>query len=129
MGCEAGRYKTSTPSDIFIVTPSLDGLPTKAKDAPSPPGSKTGPAGEPSISIFQGMYLLLVIWIAVNIAQSYLMFNFSINCMLPLVILAFPGLLLVYFSFSCCDFSFSCCSSESLCNPRFNSVQLGFFFG
>ena len=36
MRCEAGRCKTSTPSDIFIVTPSLDGLPTKAKDAPSP---------------------------------------------------------------------------------------------
>ena len=36
MGCEAGRCKTSTPSEIFIVTPSLDGLPTKATEAPSP---------------------------------------------------------------------------------------------
>ena len=36
MGCEAGRCKTSTPEGIFIVIPSLEGLPTKAKEAPSP---------------------------------------------------------------------------------------------
>ena len=36
MGCKAGRCKTSTPSGIFIMTPSLEGLPTKAKEAPSP---------------------------------------------------------------------------------------------
>ena len=36
MGCEAGRCKTSTPYGIFIVIPSLEGLPTKAKEAPSP---------------------------------------------------------------------------------------------
>ena len=36
MGCEAGQCKTSTPQGIFIVTPSLEGWPTKAKEAPSP---------------------------------------------------------------------------------------------
>ena len=36
MGCEAGRCKASTPQGIFIVTPSLEGWPTKAKEAPSP---------------------------------------------------------------------------------------------
>ena len=36
MGCEVGQCKTSTPQDIFIVTPSLEGWPTKAKHAPSP---------------------------------------------------------------------------------------------
>ena len=36
MRCEAGRCKTSTPYGIFIVTPSLEGSPTKAKEAPSP---------------------------------------------------------------------------------------------
>ena len=36
MGCEAGRCKTSTPEGIFIMTPSLDGWPTKGKEAPSP---------------------------------------------------------------------------------------------
>ena len=37
MGCEAGRCnKTSIPQGIFIVTPSLEGWPTKAKEAPSP---------------------------------------------------------------------------------------------
>ena len=36
MGCEAGRCKTSTPKGIFIVTPSLEGWPTKAKEAPFP---------------------------------------------------------------------------------------------
>ena len=36
-GCEAGRCnKTSTPYGIFIVIPSLEGWPTKAKEALSP---------------------------------------------------------------------------------------------
>ena len=34
MGSEAGQRKT--PTYIFIVTPSLEGWPTKAKEAPSP---------------------------------------------------------------------------------------------
>ena len=33
---KAGRFKTSTPKGIFILTPSLEGWPTKAKEAPSP---------------------------------------------------------------------------------------------
>ena len=36
MGDEAGQCKTSTPYGIFIVTPSLEGSPTKAKEARSP---------------------------------------------------------------------------------------------
>ena len=36
MGCKAGWCKTTTPKGIFIVTPSLEWLPTKAKEAPSP---------------------------------------------------------------------------------------------
>ena len=36
MGYEAGRCKTSTPQNIFIMTPSLEGWPTNAKKAPSP---------------------------------------------------------------------------------------------
>ena len=36
MGCEAGPCKTSTPLGIFIVTPSIEGWPTKAKETPSP---------------------------------------------------------------------------------------------
>ena len=35
MACEAGRCKTSAAQGIFIVTPSLEGWPTKAKEAPS----------------------------------------------------------------------------------------------
>ena len=36
MGCEPGWCsKTSTLEGIFIVTPSLEGWPTKAKEAPS----------------------------------------------------------------------------------------------
>ena len=35
---------------IFIVTPSIEGWPTKAKEAPSPQRGKTDPAGhQPSI--------------------------------------------------------------------------------
>ena len=50
-------------------------------------------------------YLLLVchrVCLMVNIAQSYLIFYFSINCMFPLVFLGFPRLILVYFLVSCC---------------------------
>ena len=37
MGYEAGRCnKTSTPEGIFVVIPSLEGWPTKAKEATSP---------------------------------------------------------------------------------------------
>ena len=37
MGCKAGWYsKTSTSYGNFIVTPSLEGCPTKVKEAPSP---------------------------------------------------------------------------------------------
>ena len=43
MGCEAGQCKTSTPKGIFIVTPSLEGWPTKAKEAPSPREVKLTP--------------------------------------------------------------------------------------
>ena len=62
MGCEAGQCKTATPGGIFIVTPSLKGSPTKAKEAPSPHEVKlvlldTNPVfqclGE-NVSIFEG---------------------------------------------------------------------------
>ena len=37
MGCEAGSCnKTSMPEGISIMTPSLEGWPNKAKEAPSP---------------------------------------------------------------------------------------------
>ena len=36
MACKAGQFKTSTPYGIFIVTQSLEGWPTKDKEAPSP---------------------------------------------------------------------------------------------
>ena len=35
MGCEDGQCKTSSPEGIFIVTPSLEGWPTNAKEARS----------------------------------------------------------------------------------------------
>ena len=37
MGCKAGRCnKTSTTKYIFIVTPPLEGWPSKVKEPPSP---------------------------------------------------------------------------------------------
>ena len=36
MGCECSRCETSTPIVIFIVISSLEGWPTKAKEATSP---------------------------------------------------------------------------------------------
>ena len=43
MGCEGGRRKTSPPEGIFIVTPSLEGSPTKAKEVPSPHEVRVAP--------------------------------------------------------------------------------------
>ena len=54
----------------------------------------------------------------VNIAQSYLIFHFRINCMLSLVILSFPCLILV-FSWLVVAISYS----------WFYSVNLGLFLG
>ena len=36
MECEASQSKTSTLQDFFYLTLSLEGQPTKAKEAPSP---------------------------------------------------------------------------------------------
>ena len=50
MGCEAGRCsKTSTPESIFIVTPSLEGWPTKDKEAPSPHEVRLAPLDTNSV--------------------------------------------------------------------------------
>ena len=54
----------------------------------------------------------------INIAQSYLIWHVSINCMLPLVIPGFP-------QFSG-DFSVP---GENFCNLLFDSVQLGLLLG
>ena len=58
MGCEAGRCKASTPSGIFIVAPSLEGRPTKAKEAPSPHEVRLTPL-DPAGLLYP---LLLLIW-------------------------------------------------------------------
>ena len=44
----------------------------------------------------------LKVCLMVNIAQSFLILYFSINCLFPLVTLGFPWLILFYFSVSCC---------------------------
>ena len=94
-----------------------------------------------------GAYLILVslrVFLIVNIAQTFLILHFSINCMLPIVTLSFPRLLLLYFSISCCYQLFAVLpnlgftrlnlvnvsvSSESLCNLCFNMVKFGLFLG
>ena len=44
MGCKPGRWnKTSTLQGIFVVMPSLEGWPTKAKEAPSPHDVRLAP--------------------------------------------------------------------------------------
>ena len=53
MGCEAGRCKPSTPQGIFIVIPSLEAWPTKAKGAPSPRELRMSPLD--TNPIFQGL--------------------------------------------------------------------------
>ena len=62
----------------------------------------------------------------VNIAKSHLILHFSINSMLPLVILAFPQLILVgYININIIYlyFSISCYISYS----RFYLINLGLF--
>ena len=53
MGCEAGRCKTSTPRGIFIVTPSLEGWPAKAKETPPPHEVRLAPLD--TNSVFQSL--------------------------------------------------------------------------
>ena len=56
MGWEAGQCRTSTPEGIFIVTPSLEGWSSKAREEPSPHEVRHGPTGhQPSISMSLGI--------------------------------------------------------------------------
>ena len=60
MGCEAGRCKTSTPQGIFILTPSLEGLPTKAEEAPSPHDVRLAPLDTNQLNHFHIFFSLEV---------------------------------------------------------------------
>ena len=56
MGGEAGRRnKTSTPEGIFIMIPSLEGWPTKAKEGPSPHEVRLTPLGITQYFCVSGM--------------------------------------------------------------------------
>ena len=61
---------------------------------------------------------LILVCLTVNIAQSYLILHFGINCISSVVILGFPRLILIYFLVSCCYWLFS-----------FYSVNLSLFLG
>ena len=53
---------------IFIETPSLEGLPTKAKEDPSPHEMRLSPAGhQPSISWSQGIIIIIVVIVIIII--------------------------------------------------------------
>ena len=57
------------PHQYFIETPSQEGLPTKAKEDPSPHEIRLSPTGhQPSISWSQGLLLLLLLLIIINLA-------------------------------------------------------------
>ena len=55
MECSTGQCKTSTPQGIFIVISSLEGWPTKAKEAPSPHEVRMAPLNTNPVfqSVFQ----------------------------------------------------------------------------
>ena len=60
-------------TSIFIETPSLEGLPTKAKGDPSPHETRLSPAGhQPSISWYFQCFLIIIV---INIIIIYY-FNF-----------------------------------------------------
>ena len=53
---------------IFIETPSLEGLPTKAKEDPSPHEMRLSPAGhQPSISWSRGNIIVIIIIVIIII--------------------------------------------------------------
>ena len=53
---------------IFIETPSLEGLPTKAKEDPSPHEMRLSPAEhQPSISWSRGIFIIIVIVVIIII--------------------------------------------------------------
>ena len=55
-------------TSIFIETPSLEGLPTKAKEDPSPHEMRLSPAEhQPSISWSRGIFIIIVIVIIIII--------------------------------------------------------------
>ena len=55
-------------TSIFIKTPSLEGLPTKAKEDPSPHDMRLSPTGhQPSISWSRGKIIIIIIIIMIII--------------------------------------------------------------
>ena len=53
-------------ASIFIETPSLEGLPTKAKEDPCPHEMRLSPAGhQPSISWSRGTIIIIIIIIII----------------------------------------------------------------
>ena len=58
-------------TSIFIETPSLDGLPTKTKEDPSPHDMRLYPAGhKPSVSWSRGGKFITIIIITIIIVTS-----------------------------------------------------------
>ena len=58
-------------TSIFIETPSLEGLPTKAKENPSPHEMRLSPAGhQPSISWSGGIIIITIIIIIIIIVVA-----------------------------------------------------------
>ena len=73
----------------FIEAPSLEGLPTKAKEDPSPHEMRLSPAGhQPSISWSRELLLLLLVVVVVVVVLSVLL-------VLLLLLLLFQRLLVI----------------------------------
>ena len=69
-------------TSIFIETPSLEGLPTKAKEDPSPHEIRLSPAEhQPSISWSRGIIIIIILLL--------LLLLFKIHLLLLLVLLIF----------------------------------------
>ena len=53
-------------TSVSIETPSLEGLPTKVKDDPSPHEMRLSPTGhQPSISLSRGIIIIIIIVIII----------------------------------------------------------------
>ena len=60
-------------TSVSIETPSLEGLPTKVKDDPSPHEMRLSPTGhQPSISLSRGIIIIIIVIIIITIIINFI---------------------------------------------------------
>ena len=84
-------------TSLFIETPSLEGLPTKAKEDSSPHEMRLSPAGnQPSISWSRGIIIIVIIIIIIIKYCYFVIMSLSLPLLLILSLLLLILLLLLF---------------------------------